>query len=155
QYDAAPTTPSDCDKPRTFASAICDNKDDIVAGGTGSFVEAGNPIQSCKTCGGATPCEWDFRITKRYGGDNYKAYFAFDSSSTAFAGTSDIYTAWKHAHVEREEMCRVGGVLFQDYGATGQCGGPGQPLCCGVGGQPPCNQIRLYDPTNIVMGQSL
>ncbi len=156
QYDPAPAVPSDCNKPRSYAAANCDNKHDIVVGGPGSFMEGGNPIQSCKMCGGTfDPCVWEFRITNRFGGDNYKVYFAFDQSSEQFPATSDIYTAWKHVHIERERMCNVGGILFEDYGATGQCGAAGQPACCGTAGQPPCNQILMYDPSNVSMGQSL
>jgi hypothetical protein len=156
QYDAAPATPANCNKPRTTALGPCDNRDDIVIGGAGSFAESGNPIHSCKTCGSASsPCRWEFRITNRYGGDNYKVHFAFEQNSTEFALATDIYTAWKHVHAERERMCNVGGVLFEDYGATGQCGGIGQPACCGTGGQAPCDQIVVYDPSNIVMGQEL
>jgi hypothetical protein len=154
--------PSDCHKPRTSASAICDNFDDIVAGGPGSFVDGGGLV-SCKTCGSAqSPCSWEFRITNRYGGDNYKVYLSFDQSAEHFATTSDIYTAWKHVHLERERMCNVGGILFQDYGATGQCGGAGQAACCGlIPPATPCNQILVYeDPgqpggTNISVGQSI
>ncbi len=156
QYDTAPPTPASCNKPRTFAVGNCDNGADIATGGPGSFVESGNPLQSCKTCGSASsPCRWEFRITNRFGGDNYKAYFAFDSSSNDFAATSDIYTSWKHVHLERDRMCKVGGLLFQDYGAPGECGGAGEPVCCGTGGQPPCNQIVLYGPTGLQQNDSL
>lgn len=152
QYDPSPAVPSDCNKPRTSASAICDNVDDIVAGGPGSFVDGGGLV-SCKVCGGSQdPCSWEFRITNRHAGDNCKVYFAFDQMADHFAATSDLYTAWKHLHIERERMCAVGGLLFQDYGATGDCGGAGQPACCGTGGEPPCNQILLFDTTNVSQG---
>jgi len=112
-------------------------------------------------CGSSqNPCSWQFRITDRYAGDNYKVYFAFDQTAKRFAATSDLYTAWKHLHVERERMCAKGksGLLFQSYGAVhqpGECGGDGQPPCCGTPGQPdccgpdppatPCDQILLFD----------
>lgn len=151
QYDPTPGTLTDCQKPRAYATAICDNKDDIVAGAAGSFVEAGNPIQSCKTCGSASaPCHWDFRITNHFGGDNYKVFFGSDAAATEFVTSSDVYTATKHVHLERDRMCRAGGVLFKDYGATGQCGGAGQPPCCGTAGQPACNQIVVYDPVSVL-----
>jgi len=158
QYDPAPLTQTDCDKPRAYATAICDNKNDISTGGPGSFTDAGDPIQSCKTCGGSTPCEWKFRISTRYGGDNYKVYFALDSSSSLFVGTSDIYTAWKHVHVEPDRMCRRGNLLAQDYGAPGECGGLNQPACCGTQGQPACTEISMYDwgaANNLLIGDSL
>jgi len=156
QYDSTPGIPANCNTPRTFAAGNCDNRADITSGGPGSFVESGNPIQSCKTCGGiGSQCRWEFRITNRYGGDNYKVYFAFDQSTLEFAATSDVYTAWKHVHIERERMCNVGAVLFQSYGATGQCGTPGFPPCCGTAGQPACTQILVYDSSNISVGQSI
>lgn len=155
QYEQAPVTPANCSRPR-LGGGTCDNFADIVVGGPGSFVESGNPLQSCKTCGGTgNPCRWDFRITNRYAGDNYQAYFALDSGSTEFVTASDTYTAWKHLHVERERMCAVGGLLFQSYGATGQCGGANQPACCGTGGQPPCNQLVLFDSANVTQGDTI
>jgi len=156
QYDPNPGTPANCHKPRSIAAGACDNQADLVVGGAGSFTEAGSPLQSCKTCGGAgLPCQWEFRISNRFAGDNYKVYYAFDSAATEFPATSDVYTAWKHIHFERERMCSVGGILFRDYGATGECGGGGQPACCGIGTEPPCNQVVVYDPTNVQQGQTI
>jgi hypothetical protein len=76
-----------------------------------------------------------------------------------------VYTAWKRVYVERDRMFRRGGVLYQSYGSTldcggeGQpacsCGGAGQPPCCGTAGQPPCNQIVVYDWTNASDGDTI
>ncbi len=146
QYDPEPDPKNlpNCHSPDVSSSNKCDNVDDFVAGGAGSLVG-----QSCQDCGGNSPCSWEFRITSRYAGDNYKVLFSNSATTDGkfFATKSDIYTAWKHLHIERERMCTKGGLLFQDYGSTavpGQCGGAEQPACCGTQGQPGCNEILLF-----------
>jgi|GEM_PF-3025459 len=65
-------------------------------------------------CGSAAnPCTWDFQITRRYAGDNYKVFFqtADSTSQNFFADASPIFTAWKHVHIESDKMCRNGGIL--------------------------------------------
>ncbi len=154
-YDPAPADPALCNKPRAMTAGDCENFDALVASGPGSFA-SGGALSSCKTCGSAVnPCTWEFNITNRYAGDDYKVYFSNAATSERFMATSDVYTSWKHVHIERERMCNVGAVLFDDYGATGLCGGAGQPVCCGTGGQLPCNQIRVYDFSNVANGHSV
>lgn len=57
---------------------------------------------------------------------------------------TSVYTSWKRVFIERDRMFRKGGVLARNYGATGFCGGPGQPTCCGTGSEPDCNQVDVY-----------
>ena len=52
-------------------------------------------------------------------------------------------------------MFRKGGLLYSSYGATGKCGGSGQPACCGTGSELPCNQIKVYDWTNVANGDTI
>ena len=94
-------------------------------------------------------------ISQRYAGDNYKVYFKQYSSSTNIATATAHITAWKHVHIEKDKLCRAGGLLFKSYGATGECGESNQPPCCGIGSEPPCNQILLYDWTNILNGNEI
>lgn len=95
------------------------------------------------------------KVPARYSGDNYEVEVTKCALGTPptplpqrIPFLSSAYTSWKRVWVERDHMFRRGAVLFQDYGATGKCGGAGQPPCCGTGGQLPCNQIMVYDWTN-------
>jgi hypothetical protein len=137
QYDPTPTAPTNCHKPRDDAAGVCDNIDDIAVDGPFSFV-GGSGFTSCKTCGGATPCTFEFRVTNRYAGDNYEVYFSGDDTAQTFAATSGIYSAWKHIHVELERMFRQGGLLSQSF----------DPATCGNA----CNEITVWDWANIDSG---
>ena len=110
-YALIPANPSNCDK----ANSVCDNKDPYVEGGPASFVDT-NTYESCKSnCGGTVPCEFEFRITKRYAGDNYKILFKTPTSSR-YLGSASVITAWKREFIEKDEMCRKGGILFPSCG---------------------------------------
>jgi hypothetical protein len=115
-YEPAPGDPVQCDKPWLRAVGNCDNQDLFINNGVGSFLDTGG-LQSVQNCGSDTnKCEWQFRITKRYAGDNYKIYFqtADYASQTFFASASPIYSAVRHVHVENDRMCRNGGILKEN-----------------------------------------
>ncbi|MEJ5165679.1 MAG: hypothetical protein WHV67_01475, partial [Thermoanaerobaculia bacterium] len=149
-YDPLPANLQNCDRPYKYTTGMCDNRGIFSTNGTGSFIDNGQ-YKMCYNCGSdANICKFEFKITQRYAGDNYKVYFetADFPSKTYFARATPIYTAVKHIHIERDKMCRNGGLLFKDYGAIGECGGTGQPACCGTGTELPCNQIMVYDWMN-------
>ncbi len=101
------------------------------------------------------------KVTNRYAGDNYQVEVMkcvpSGCGQSPFPGAltqrivalSPIFTAWKRIFIERDMMFRKGGVLSRNYGATGHCGGAGQPNCCGAGDELPCNQIEVYSWANI------
>ncbi len=146
-YEPAPTTPANCGRPWFSASYPCDNKEGFAANGTGSFADGQLKTCSAAACGAddAAPCTFELKITNRYAGDNIQVGFYYPTAdpNPKIIRTTAPITAWKHEHIENDSMCRKGGILFRDYGATGQCGGAGQPACCGTAGQPPCNQTTL------------
>jgi hypothetical protein len=91
----------------------CDNKDGFVAGGVGTFLDS-LQLKSTQTCGSINnKCYWQFQISKRDGGDNYKVYpqTADSPSQNYFAGASPPYTTVKHIHAEKDKMCRNGGII--------------------------------------------
>jgi hypothetical protein len=93
------------------------------------------------------------KLPPRYSGDNWEIEVTKRNSFGSLIldkipSYSCDFTGWKRVFVERDKMFRRGGLLFTGYGVTGQCGGSGQPPCCGTMGQLPCNQIEVYDWTN-------
>ena len=138
---------------------MCDNRDTFVTNSVGSFVDdPDGKLYYCQVCGGSSNCKFEFRITKRYAGDNYKVYIQTDDypSQTYFARAVPKLTAVKNVFIERDKMCRNGGVLYKSYGAPGECGGTNQPPCCGTGNELPCNQIKVYDwMSGIGIGNSI
>lgn len=159
-YEPAPSDTTLCDRPRDIAGAICDNKEDFSSTGPGSFV-INNSYNYCFPLGCGTDrihaCEIELRISQRYAGDNYKVYFEIQDevAQQTIAQATGNLTAWKHAHIEKDKMCRKGGLLFDSYGATGKCGGSGQPPCCGTGSEPPCHQIVVYYWHTVSIGDSI
>lgn len=113
-YEPDPADPNLCDKPcLILPCTLCDNKDAFAADGVGVFQDT-LTTKSCKMCGSfSNRCYWEFRITQRYGGDNYKIYFRTDDfpSTTYFANASPSFTAVKHFHEEPDKMCRNGGII--------------------------------------------
>ena len=137
-YDPNPQDPTKCDRPYNWAGGICDNKDQFSScyDCVGSFKDS-QDLKSCKICGSyLNPCQWEFVITDRYGGDNYKVYFQSFNEEGALILTraSHIYTAVKNVFIERDKMCRNGGLLYEDF----------DHLNC----SDHCNQIKVYDWMN-------
>ena len=110
-YDPEPQNLANCDVPYSWVDEICDNKDNFSGGvyGVGSFIYPYNTYVACKdSCGSDTnPCKFEFWITSRYAGDNYKVYFqTFQDNTIIFLQrASPIYTAVKHVHIEEDKMC--------------------------------------------------
>jgi hypothetical protein len=93
-------------------SSMCDNQDPFVAGGVGSSTLTDDFVD-CRDCGAANidPCFFDFRITKRYAGDNYRVFFTLENDSWPIS--SALVTAWKRPYIELDKMCANGGLLYQ------------------------------------------
>ena len=148
-----------------------DNKDPAKNGGDGAAT-----FQNCLSTNTvpidpANPRgEVTLTITNQYAGDNYVVGFSFDPNFIAPGSTvsprirSAILTAWKRVYVEQDRMFKRGGLLFESYLKPVNCGGPDQPPCCGTGSEPaccgqpgalPCNQIKVYDWTNAVQGDTI
>ncbi len=110
---------SGCFLPWDFAPiSLCDNQESFngsagvgTSTGTGAFEECES---ACGT-GRADACEFEFRISQRYAGDNYRVYF-YQPGTDLFGSiaSSALVTAWKRAYVENDRMCRVGGMLYAD-----------------------------------------
>jgi len=118
-YEPAPADSSNCDKPRDSVAGICDNKEDFSANGAGSFVVANGGYNYCFPLGCGkdeqSACEIELRISNRYAGDNYKVYFEYEdeiAQQTVIQATANI-TAWKHIHIEKDKMCRRGGIIYE------------------------------------------
>jgi hypothetical protein len=72
-------------------------------------------LLSCKSnCGTnrANACVFEFQITQRYAGDNYRVYFWVPNTNWTI-GSATI-TAWKRIFIEQDKMCRRGGMLWED-----------------------------------------
>jgi len=110
-YAPFPSNPSNCDSP----TVICDNKDAFTPGGVGSFIDT-NQLESCKTCG-ANPCVYEFRITKRYAGDNYRVFFG-TPAWIKYHGTTASITAKKRIYIEKDKMFKRGGILADNAEAN-------------------------------------
>lgn len=134
-YEPDPLNPARCDIPIMMAAGPCDNQDSFNPVGT--FVDS-NDMRSCKTCGSAdNPCEWEFRITQRFGGDSYRVYFTLDQGPYKnINACSPTFTAWKRAYLEKDRMYRGGGLLFDDY----------------IVGT---NQLVVYEWTNVMPGDTI
>jgi hypothetical protein len=116
-YEPIPTA-SSCgmpwNDPQTGApNGICDNQEPFNgSAGVGTSKDS-NTFKDCQSgCGSswANACEFEFRITQRYAGDNYRVYF-FQPSGKGIL-KSALVTAWKRAYVENDKMCRKGGLLY-------------------------------------------
>lgn len=93
----------------------CDNQEPFDgSAGVGTSVDT-NTFKECESgCGAswADACEFEFRITQRYAGDNYRVYF-FQPSGKGIV-MSALVTAWKRAYIENDAMCREGALLNED-----------------------------------------
>ena len=137
----APTTPANCDYP-WLLGGNCDNNDNMVVGGVGSFggpqATSSDPLKLCLTaCGSvANPCKFEFHITKRFAGDNFRLYFSADPNATTFKTASPMFTAWKRLRIENDPMYKRGGLLWEDFVRQTPC----------PGADPDCNKrLLLYD----------
>ncbi len=71
-------------------------------------------------------------------------------------GMSGVYTSWKRIFVERDKMFRKGGVLADDYlTEPGTCGAGHPKPCCGDAGALPCDQVKVYEWTNVAVGDEV
>ncbi len=115
-YEGPKPTADACSHP--WDNTVCDNQEPFSApDGVGTSVNA-NAFEECKDlvnpCGTsrADAAGFEFRITQRYAGDNYRVYF-YQPGTTAYVASA-LVTAWKRAYVENDAMCRVGGMLYAD-----------------------------------------
>jgi len=72
-------------------------------------------LLSCKSnCGWnrANACVFEFHITQRYAGDNYRVYFWVPNTNWTIG--SAAITAWKRVFIEQDKMCRRGGMLLEN-----------------------------------------
>ncbi|OGF66811.1 MAG: hypothetical protein A2Y62_21765 [Candidatus Fischerbacteria bacterium RBG_13_37_8] len=93
----------------------CDNHEDFAIGAVGSPPDGATDLLSCKTnCGAnsSNACIFEFQITQRYAGDNYRVYFWIPDNPWSIKSTT--LTAWKRVHIEQDKMCRRGGMLWED-----------------------------------------
>lgn len=101
------------------------------------------------------------RVPAQYSGNNFQIEGRKVNASTGqpiadkITGLSGVYTSWKRVFIERDKMFRKGGLLWRDYGAPGECGGPEQPPCCGTAGALPCNQIAVHALQNVPVGATV
>ena len=101
----------------------CDNQEpfDGSAGvGTSTDTDTFKECESGCGAGWVDACEFEFRITQRYAGDNYRVYFFQPSGKSVIM--SALVTAWKRAYVENDKMCRVGGMIYADPGSAPDAG---------------------------------
>jgi hypothetical protein len=118
-YEPVPSgDPPGCKKPWKnpiggTENGACDNRSPFELSKVGSTTSDGTYLQRENSCGGSTtPCWFEFRITQRYAGDNYRFYAYGDQSNTVLS--SALITAWKRVFIEQDKMCRRGGVLWED-----------------------------------------
>ena len=127
----------------------------LSSDGSGAQVSGVYPIPS----GGALT--FYLEVPARYSGDNFQVEVTKCNASavpipTHIAGLSSVYTPWKRVFVERDKMFRKGGLLYQSYGSpSGGCGSGTLPPCCTDSGQLPCDQIKVYDWSNAVAGNTI
>lgn len=120
-YEPQASSPA-CGKPwldpqTGLPNGICDNQEVFDgAAGVGTSTESGTYEECESSCGSswADPCFFQFRVTQRYAGDNYRVYFYPPGGGSLLK--SAVVTAWKRAYVENDRMCRVGGQLYADPG---------------------------------------
>jgi hypothetical protein len=118
-YEPAPSPiPDGCTHPWKNPStgtiyAKCDNSEDFVVGGVGS-PHGATDLLSCKSnCGvdKAHACIFEFQISQRYAGENYRIYFWVPDRPWIIK--SATVTAWKRVFIEQDKMCRRGGMLWK------------------------------------------
>jgi hypothetical protein len=105
-------------------------------------------------------------------GDNFQIKVTkVDPSGTVLnervGAWSTVLTAWKRVYVERAKMFRRGGVLVSPYGPRepgcgdmGEpecpfCGHDDYPPCCGLNEELPCDQIEVYDWSDVAVGDTV
>ncbi|MBP7799902.1 MAG: hypothetical protein KA072_14870 [Thermoanaerobaculaceae bacterium] len=101
------------------------------------------------------------RVPAQYSGNNFQVEGRKVNASTGqpiadkVTGLSGVYTSWKRVFVERDWMFRWGGLLREDFGAPGACGGAGQPPCCGTAGQLACNEVVVWPWVSAKVGDAV
>ncbi len=110
-YAPSPSVPANCDNPMV----VCDNKDAFAASGVGSFIDT-NQLESCKSGCGTSPCVYEFRVTQRYAGDNYRVFFG-TPAWVKYHGTTASISATKRIYIEKDKMFKRGGILSDNAAA--------------------------------------
>lgn len=106
----------------------------------------GANVTKTLTCNSSGYVIFYLKVPERYSGDNFqvevqKTNFSGGSlPQTRVANLSAVYTSWKRVFVERDKMFRKGGVLAADFNHS---------TCS------PCNEIELFDWTNIANNDSI
>ena len=122
---------------------MCDNKEPYANWGFG----AGRTKTASVSVDGNGKASIILYTTTRYAGDNYQVQASYQALNAAapfsnahIKASSGIITAWKRVFVERDRMFRHGGLLFSDFN---------KDTCS------PCNQILLYDWTDVADGNTI
>jgi len=108
------------------------------------------------------------KVPERYSGDNFQIEITKAMRNTfgeivplpeRVVAMTSVYTSWKRIFIERDKMFRRGGVLAEDYVPVTDCGSEEHPICdcianphddcCNGTGPLRCNQIRVYEWTNV------
>jgi len=98
------------------------------------------------TCNSSGYVIFYLKVPARYSGDNFQVEVQKTNFSggalpqTRVANLSAVYTSWKRVFVERDKMFRKGGMLAADFDHS-SCS--------------PCNEIELFDWTNIADNDSI
>ena len=96
-------------------NGICDNQEPFDgSAGVGTSTDT-DTFKECESSCGMSwgdACEFEFRITQRYAGDNYRVYFFQPSGKSIIM--SALVTAWKRAYIENDAMCSNGALLKLD-----------------------------------------
>ena len=86
------------------------------------------------------------KLPPRYSGDNWQVEVRKKNLSGGLVANqvctySAVFNGWKRVFVERDKMFRKGGLLYEDFNAS---------TC-----SPSCNQIKVYDWTNVANGDTV
>lgn len=88
------------------------------------------------------------KVPARYSGNNYQVEVRKVGPGGVIVdkvpAISTVSTTWKRVMVERDKMFKRGGLLFDSFDF----------LTCGTEGYLPCNQIKVYDWSNVMVGDT-